>query len=337
MLRQFVLAVSVARSVIAPPVPLPQERSALGRLPGLALQFASHDYSYDEERVRSARATGNYYKNGQCRQKADGTPQWRKKKKNSWHDCGDHTICEEGSVGCECQAGYQGDAVKYPTCTACNAGTTSDAGASQCTAYSVAFAAFTEHSQCDGHIQSIGGNDDEYVVAVVDTGVSGGVANGAAACEAACEAATAIGAQESAGCCFLNAFNGRCKYYSGWFEASSAKTDETYSDYYFATTVDKYVAPFTFTCSGSGADLEAGRSKMCSGEATTVATLLLGDGQYSACYDACARYARLEGLTGTGCCRMNGFNGYCNYYHGGATSVSTSVRMRALDLSCSGA
>ena len=121
MLRQFVLAVSVARSVIAPPVPLPQERSALGRLPGLALQFASHDYSYDEELVRSARATGNYYKNGQCRQKADGTPQWRKKKKNSWHDCGDHTICEEGSVGCECQAGYQGDAVKYPTCTACSA------------------------------------------------------------------------------------------------------------------------------------------------------------------------------------------------------------------------
>ena len=64
MLRQFVLAVSVARSVIAPPVPLPQERSALGRLPGLALQFASHDYSYDEELVRRARATGNYYKNG---------------------------------------------------------------------------------------------------------------------------------------------------------------------------------------------------------------------------------------------------------------------------------
>jgi len=185
---------------------------------------------------------------------------------------------------------------------------------------------------------------NEGIVATVTPGLDGCTdqtcnANGAEECEIACRQALAMGTESEAGCCFLNTFNGVCKFLDGVFEASSVITLNTTVRQYLAAPVEKLFGP-SVSCTGSGVELQAATHKTCAGEGMTVATLLLDhdDGKDvskdGACYEACVRHAKVEG-EGAGCCRMNHFNGNCNFFAGEAVGASTTHMYSAISMTCS--
>ena len=254
--------------------------------------------------------------------------------------CAAGTASNADSSSCStCHAGtFAGEGAT--ACTTCAAGTASDEGAEACTSYSSMSFDFQPRSECySDKLNLVGANEGK--VATVTAGLdASGDGNGAQQCETACREALATGTDNEAGCCFLNTFNGVCKFFDGAFEASSVVTKDETARQYFAAPMEKYFGT-TLSCSGSGAQLQAATHKTCSGDGEiTVATLVLDntDGvdytKDEQCYDACVRHAKVEGVPGAGCCRANHFNGNCNWYPDEATATSTTRYMTAIDITC---
>jgi len=269
--------------------------------------------------------------------------------------CAANSVSAVGDAVCTvCAAGYAPDETQGAckpchagsfsaggagSCTACPAWTASDEGAATCTEYPVTELEFQSQSKCFSNREVFSGTEGQ--VAMVTAGLDNGEAVGAEECEEACSRALAAGTDHEAGCCFLNTFNGVCKFFDGTFEASSVVMREGYARQYFAAPMKKLFGQ-TPACTGSAAELEAANEMTCAGddEPATVATLELDDSggkdtsKDAACYDACVLHAQVEGDSGGGCCRMNHFNGNCNWYAGGRSSGSTTHMMHAIDMTC---
>jgi hypothetical protein len=207
-------------------------------------------------------------------------------------------------------------------------------------AYAVSRFEFQSESKCYSNREVEAGMDGH--VATVTAGLQNGEATGAEECEEACSQALAAGTDNEAGCCFLNTFNGVCKFFDGAFEASSVVTRD-YARQYLAAPMTKFFTS-TLSCTGPATGMEAATRKTCTtgdDDGVIVATLELDSSggkdtsKDAACYDACVLHAQVEGVSGGGCCRMNHFNGNCNWYAGEVTSDSTTHMMHAVEMTCS--
>lgn len=207
------------------------------------------------------------------------------------------TICTAGSAAdaiqssCKlCHAGtFSGESAS--SCSSCSAGTASDEGAATCTAYTVTDFEFQSAAKCYFNREEMSGMDG--LVATVTSGLQNSKAMGAEECEQACSRALATGTDNEAGCCFLNSFNGVCKFFDGTFEANSVVTrDQAYARQYFAAPMKKFFGP-TLSCTGSATELEAAIKQTCAGDGVTVATLELdnSDGKDS---EKCCLLQRLR-------------------------------------------
>jgi len=262
---------------------------------------------------------------------------YQKKKKNNWHSCPSDSSCNDAKRGCTCDDGFWAskNTPPYPTCTphsTCSGDEFASGGTDTQDITCIQYRAteLTRGSRC----YSQGTKSEDSVMRLLGE-VPTDFATGKSECESLCLAELGSTPSNHALCCFLNLFNGACKAFTGFLEASSPVFNDVVNNYASATFEAEYSE---VTCTRTH-DLSASTKHTCSGDAVTVGIIDLPgidvkDEEFERCEEACALYARVSGASGSNCCRMNHFNGRCNFYAGGAVQDSSVWRMSAINFEC---